>query len=264
MGLSFDGKRVALNRSDPQMARTTSGYSTCCEAFPCVSPPIREVNQIRFGHLDGSRIVFTSNRDGVGNLYQKLTSGGGSEELLRKSSEETWADDWTADGRFIVYQTFNPKTKWDLWILPMSGDQQPIPYLQTQFNEQQAQVSPDGKWIVYTSDESGTTEIYAQTFPAAGGKVRVSTDGGCQPTWRRDGRELFYIATDRKLIALDVKPGTSFEAGAPKTLFETRVLSLTDFRNHYAVSADGQRFLINSNSETTATLSASWLTGRRI
>jgi serine/threonine protein kinase len=253
MGLSFDGKRVAINRSDPQMGTNDLWLFDLLRGVPLrfTTDPGGESNPL--WSPDGSRIVFTSNRDGVGNLYQKITSGGGNEELLRKSSEETWADDWTADGRFIVYQTFNAKTKWDLWILPMSGDQQPIPYLQTQFNEEQAQVSPDGKWIVYTSDESGTTEIYAQTFPAAGGKVRVSTDGGCQPTWRRDGRELFYIATDRKLIALDVKPGTSFEAGAPKTLFETHVLSLTDFRNHYAVSADGQRFLINSNSETTAT-----------
>ena len=138
-------------------------------------------------------------------------------------------------------------------MLPMSGDPQPFLFLQTQFNEQQAQFSPDGKWIVYTSDESGTPEIYAQRFPSTGGKWRVSTGGGCQPTWRRDGRELFYIASDRKLMAVDVKLGTSFEAGVPKTLFETRVLSLTDFGNHYAVTADGQRFLINSTSEANST-----------
>ena len=137
-------------------------------------------------------------------------------------------------------------------MLPMSGDRQPFPFLQTQFNEQQAQFSPDGKWIVYTSDESGTPEIYARMFPATDGKWRVSTGGGCQPTWRRDGRELFYIASDRKLMAVDVKPGTSFEVSVPKKLFDTRVLSLTDFGNHYAASADGQRFLINSTIETNA------------
>jgi hypothetical protein len=93
--------------------------------------------------------------------------------------------------------------------------------------------------------------VYVQTFPASGGKSRVSTGGGCQPRWRGDGRELFYIAADRKLMAVGVKPGAAFEAGVPQALFGTRVLTLTEFRNHYAVSADGQRFLINSVIEET-------------
>ena len=201
---------------------------------------------------DGSRIVFASSREGVWNLYQKIASGVGNEETILKSSEAKVPDDWSSDGQFIVYQTYNPKTKLDLWVLPMSGDRQPFPFLQTEFNEQQAQFSPDGKWITYTSDESGAPEVYVQTFPASDSKWRVSTDGGGQPRWRRDGRELFYIAADRKLMAVDVKPGATFEAGVPKTLFDTRVLTVTDnFRNHYAVTADGQRFLINSNVEET-------------
>ena len=133
----------------------------------------------------------------------------------------------------------------------MSGDRQPFPLLQTEFNEQQAQFSPDGKWIVYTSDESGAPEVYAQTFPTTGSKWRVSTGGGCQPKWRRDGKELFYIAADRKLMAVDVMLGATFEAGVPKALFGTRIFSLTDFRNHYVATADGQRFLISSTIEET-------------
>ena len=186
-------------------------------------------------------------------MYQKIASGTGNEEVLLRSSEEKVPDDWSSDGRFIVYETLNPKTNKDLWVLPMSGDRQPFPFLQTEFNELQAQLSSDGKWIAYTSNESGALEVYVQTFPASGGgKWRVSIAGGCQPSWRRDGRELFYIAADRKLMAVDVKLGAIFEAGVPKTLFATRVLSLTDFRNHYAVSADGQRFLINSTMEETS------------
>jgi len=252
LGLSLDGKRAAVNRADQQLGTNDIWLFDLLRGVPLrfTTDPAGDSNPL--WSPDGSRIVFTSNREGVGNLYQKITSGGGNEELLLKSSDEKWPDDWTADGQFIVYQTFNPKTKWDLWLLPMSGDRQPTKFLETQFNEQQAHFSPDAKWIVYTSDESGTPEIYARTFPATDAKWRVSTGGGCQPAWRRDGRELFYIASDRKLMAVDVKLGTTFEASVPKTLFETRVLSLTDFGNHYAVAADGQHFLINSTNETNA------------
>ncbi|HET6645923.1 MAG TPA: protein kinase [Pyrinomonadaceae bacterium] len=212
---------------------------------------------------DGSSVVFSSSREGLMNLYQKIESGVGNEELLLKSTEAKIADDWSSDGQFIAYQTFNPKTKWDLLMVPMSGDRQPFAFLQTEFSEHQAQFSPDAKWIAYTSDESGGPEVYVQTFPASGGKWRVSTGGGCQPRWRRDGRELFYIAADRKLMAVDVKLGSTFEAGVPKPLFgPLGVLTLTDFRNHYAVTADGQRFLINTTIEgadtTPITVVVNW------
>jgi Tol biopolymer transport system component len=107
----------------------------------------------------------------------------------------------------------------------MTGERKPVPFLQTEFNEQQAQFSPDAKWIAYTSDESGAPEVYVQAFPALGSKLRISTGGGCQPQWRRDGKELFYVAADRKLMAVDVKTGATFEAGVPKPLFETRIFS---------------------------------------
>jgi hypothetical protein len=135
----------------------------------------------------------------------------------------------------------------------MSGGLEPFPFLQTEFNESQAQFSPDGKWIAYTSDESGAPEVYVQTFPVPGGKRRISTSGGSQPRWRQDGKELFYIAGDRKLMAVDVKLGAMLEAGVPKTLFAARILTLTAYRNHYAVTADGQRFLINSMIEEIGT-----------
>ena len=248
--LSPDERQAAVDRTDTQTG-TNDIWLFDSRGIPSrfTTDPASDSNPL--WSPDGSRIVFTSNREGVSNLYQKVASGVGNEEVLLKSSEEKWPDDWSSDGQFIVYQTFNPKTKWDLWVLPMSGDRQPFPFLQTEFNEQQAQFSPDGKWIAYTSNESGAPEVYAQTFPASGGRVRVSTGGGNQPRWRRDGRELFYIAADRKLMAVDVKLGATFEARVPKILFGTRVLSLTGFRNTYAVTADGQRFLINSTIEET-------------
>lgn len=252
LALSPDERRAAVDLTGTQTGTTDIWLFDLARGIPSrfTTDPANDDNPL--WSPDGSSIAFASDREGVFNLYQKVASGGGPEEVLFKSGEWKFPDDWSADGRFIVYQSLNPKTKWDLWVLPMSGDRQPLPFLQTEFNEEQAQFSPDGKWIAYTSDESGAPEVYVQTFPASGGKWRVSAGGGCQPRWRRDGRELFYIAADRRLMAVDVRLGATFEAGAPKALFGTRVLTLTVFRNHYAVSADGQRFLINSTIEETS------------
>ena len=253
VALSPDEKRAAVDLTDNQTGMTDLWlFDLLQRGVPSrfTTDPANDADPL--WSPDGSSIVFSSSREGVFNLYQKAASGVGSEEVLLKSSEDKVPDDWSADGRFIVYETLNQKTKSDLWVLPMSGDRQPFPFLQTEFNEQQAQFSPDGKWIAYTSDESGASEVYVQTFPASGGKWRVSTGGGVQPRWRRDGRELFYIAADQKLMAVDVKLGATFEAGVPKVLFGTRVPTLRNFRNHYAVSADGQRFLINSTIEETS------------
>ena len=197
---------------------------------------------------DGNTIVFSSNRDGVGNLYQKNAMGAGDEELLLKTDEEKWADDWTRDGKYIIYQTYS-KGHWDLWVLPMFGDRTPYPYLQASFNRSQARFSPDGKWVAYASDESGQPEIYVETFPASSSKWRVSTSGGTQPSWRGDGKQLYYIAGDRSLMSVEVSGGSQFESGVPQKLFTTRVLTMTDFRNAYLPSSDGKRFLINSEIE---------------
>ncbi|MCA1660594.1 MAG: hypothetical protein LC642_08695, partial [Verrucomicrobiaceae bacterium] len=210
--LSPDETRAAVDLTDTQTGTEDIWLFDLSRGIPSrfTTDPANDSNPL--WSPDGSRIVFTSNREGVRNLYQKIASGGGNEEVLLKSTEEKVPDDWSSDGQFIVYQTINRKTKWDFWVLPMSGDRQPFPFLQTEFNEQAAQFSPDGKWIAYSSDESGAPEVYVQTFPASGGRWRVSTDGGRQPRWRRDGRELFYITADGKLMAVDVKLGATFEA----------------------------------------------------
>jgi eukaryotic-like serine/threonine-protein kinase len=249
LALSPDERRAAVDLTDTQTGANDIWLFDLARGVPSRFTTHPAGDSQPLWSPDGGRIVFASGREGVLNLYQKAASGVGKEELLLKSDEAKVPDDWSADGRFIVYETLNPKTKWDLWVLPMTGDQQPFRFLETEFNEQQAQFSPDGKWIAYTSDESGTPEVYVQTFPASAGKWRVSTGGGFQPQWGRDGRELFYIAPDRKLMAVGVKSGAAFEAGAPEPLFVTRVLTMTDFRNHYVVTADAQRFLINSTIE---------------
>ncbi len=252
--LSPDEKRVAFGRQEPQgggsdiwlmeIARgnlTRFTFDPAGDQSPIWSP-------------DGSRIVFNSDREGVLNLYQKAASGAGNDEALLKSDYAKIPNDWSADGRLILYQTGAQTT--DIWVLPLSGEQKPFPFLQTEFNEGWGRFSPDGKWIAYSSNESGSWQVYVQSFPASGGKWMISTDGGAQPQWRRDGKELFYISSDRKLMTVDVKGnGSTFEAAVPKALFDLRLQTpaLPGPRNFYIAAADGKRFLVASVSEERIT-----------
>ncbi len=149
---------------------------------------------------DGTRILFTSEREGKRDIYQKLSSGAGGEELVLTSDTFKETADWSADGRYVLYVNNDPQTKSDLWVLPLFGDKQPVPFLATEFDEDQGRFSPNGRWVAFASDESGKTEVYVQTFPDSGGKSQISTGGGAQPVW--SGRELFYIDPDRKLMSV--------------------------------------------------------------
>jgi len=206
---------------------------------------------------DGSRIVFSSNRKGVADLFQKPAAGAGTEELLLATTQIKIATDWSPDGHFLLYRSDDPKTQFDLWALPLSGDRKPLVVVQTNFNERDAQFSPDGKWIAYESDESGRYEIYVQPFPGPGNKVQISADGGMQVRWRRDGKELFYVAADGRLMSVPIQftsNGTIVEAGSPVPLFMTRIPHPVQniAKQQYAVSPDGQRFLMNTIEEETA------------
>lgn len=143
---------------------------------------------------DGSRIVLASLRNGLPDFYEKPVSGTGTETLLFASSEFKNIFDWSADGRFILYTSQTPKAGRDLWALPLFGDRKPFLVAQTPFEETEGRFSPDGRWIAYQSNESGRTEIYVKPFPGSGGRSQVSTDGGTNAQWGRDGRELFYRA----------------------------------------------------------------------
>lgn len=196
------------------------------------------------------------------SISVKGASGGGQEELLVKMGTPSgWGMDWSRDGRFILYQIPGPKTGQDLWVAPQFGDRKPYPYLQAQFDEQLGRFSPDGNWVAYVSDESGRDEVYVQAFPLSGEKQTISSGGGSEPQWRKDGSELFYVAGDRNLMAVPVKPGKVFRAGAPKALFP---ITLSAFgRSYYAVSGDGQRVLTNQTSGelTPITVVLNWTAG---
>jgi dipeptidyl aminopeptidase/acylaminoacyl peptidase len=147
------------------------------------------------------------------------------------------------DGRFLVYETSDPKTRIDLWILPLSGDRTPAPLVTSPFDEFAAQFSPDGRWIAYTSNESGRGEVYVQSFPGPGGKWQVSAAGGGTPRWTRDRKQLLYYGSDGRLMAAAVRLAPAFEASAPVPLFKVALLEAPD--RQYEVSHDGSRILAN-------------------
>ena len=215
---------------------------------------------------DGTRIAFTSNRDGAFNLYQKASNGAGSEEPVFKSPYVKYFTDWSPDGRFVLFDNLDPRTNFDLWILPVAGDEKPRPIVASPFTDTSGRFSPNGNWIAYASDESGRSEVYVRNFQGSDNRWQISKSGGFQPQWARDGKELFYIAPDRKLMAVSVSmDASSFEASPPRALFETAVPDLENARNRYAVSGAG-RFLINTvlGEETTRpiTIVLNWAAGK--
>jgi eukaryotic-like serine/threonine-protein kinase len=196
----------------------------------------------------GADIVFTSRRGSTADLVSRSIAGASpGESLLLRTPEMKIGGNWTHDNRFIVFTRSDPRTKLDLWTLSVA-DRAATPFLETPFNEMHAQVSPDGRWIAYASDESGAWEVYIQAFPDGGAKRTISMDGGAEPYWRRDGQELFYLAPDGTLMAVPVKVGSdAFNAGRPVPLFQARIpADIITFRNHYAPAGDGQRFLVDA------------------
>jgi eukaryotic-like serine/threonine-protein kinase len=199
---------------------------------------------------DGGRIMFRSAAvEGGSRLYLKNASGAGSEQLVLVSGMAISLEDWSHDGRFVVFARPGKQSPSDLWLLQLEPNARPRPFLEMAFNKTQAKISPDGRWIAYTSNESGGDEVYVQSFPVPGSKRQISTSGGVQARWRNDGRELYYLASDQRLMAVPVKGGVTFDAGAPAPLFRTRLLAQgsqsVGLPTSYDVSPDGQRFLLN-------------------
>ena len=222
--LSASGDRLAFNLAD---ARTGKGDIWIRDLTRGVTSrfSLGPGNNIRpLWSPDGGTIVFASDRDGTLDLYEKSTQGQGGEKLLHKSASASYASSWSRDGRYIAYATQDPKSNWDLWALPTFGDRKPVPILVAPFIEIQPAFSPDGRLVAYTSNESGRTEIYVQTFPDGAGRWQVSNSGGTDPSWRGDGKELFYRTPDQKLMAVEIRAaGGDFQAGIPQSLFPVRI-----------------------------------------
>jgi Tol biopolymer transport system component len=253
--LSPDGTRLAVSKFSsktssniwlmdlPGGRSTRFTFGSAMDVGPVWSP-------------DGSSIIFESNRDGRGNLYQKPVSSLKEEEILLRSSEDNNPESWSRDGRFLLYLARKPnKNETDIWVLPLEGDKKPFPFLITDFSEDDAHFSPDGRWVAYTSDESGQREVYVRSFsmnPArtaveAGGKWHISAGSGAWPHWRNDGRELYYRSLpDGRLMAVDIATTPTFRAGTPRPL-GTPLSFTTEWPDEGTLwdsTADGKRFLI--------------------
>jgi serine/threonine protein kinase len=200
------------------------------------------------------RIAFSAAGPGKpGDIYAKSLNGAGKAELLLASSNMKHPNDWSHDGRFLIYDDHAGATRQDLWILPLEGDRKPFPFVATSADETLAQFSPDDKWVAYQSDESGRPEIYVQGFApgqspaAANGKWQISNSGGRAPHWRGDGKELFYVSLDGKMMAVPIRSTAPFSPGAPVPLFDVALRFAGGFP--YDVTADGSRFLVDMNEK---------------
>jgi len=196
---------------------------------------------------DGSRIAYASLRAGMWGLYRKPSSGVGQEELLFESRAPKAPLGYSHDGTSLLFQNVDPKTNSDLWLLPLGGDKKPVPSVQSAFSESAGQISPDGRWVAYGSNQSGRSEIYVQGLSNQAGRWQVSTGGGLEPRWRHDGKELFFRLAFGRIYAVGVETaGDGLRFGIPKVLFEYPYRPPTHSVPFltYAVSADGQRFFI--------------------
>jgi len=199
---------------------------------------------------DGARVIFASDREGAWTFFEKPATGATNEQAIVKNQFGAFPTSWSSDGRYLIYHILSRETKYDLMLFPLAGGQ-PVPFLRTRFNETHGAFSPDGRWVAYSSDETGTSEVYIQRFDTSGstprgtGKWQISTSGGFQPHWRRDGKELYYATSDHKLMAVDNSSSAdSLKAGIPHALFEIQFDPTPITSVAYSPSRDGQRFLV--------------------
>ena len=264
LAISPDGERVALQKNDSgngtgasdiwlrEFARGTTDRLTFDPAVdwaPVWSP-------------SGDRVVYASQRDGVENLYWKVSSNAGDDQPLLKSDAAKLPLSWSRDGRFLLYSVRSTKTRDDLWVLPMDGKEgakaEGKVFLETPAFESQGQFSPDSHFIAYTSDATGASQIYVRPFSPDGnatGQWMVSVGGGIMPRWSRDGKELFFISADSKLMSVPVNiTGGTFRPGAPQELFPVPIVGGAGInRGHrWDVAPDGKKFLFNVTAAATS------------
>jgi Tol biopolymer transport system component len=253
--LSPDGRRVAVGITESQshiwlydLSRDTLTRFTFegnSNQYPAWTP-------------DGKRIAFQSNKEGVLNLFRQMADGSGSLERLTTSDNTQTANSWSPDGQLLAFHEIDPATQRDIWVLRMGDPSQGSgqvskaqPFLRTRFDEAGPRFSPDARWLAYISNESGRYEIYVQPYPGPGGKWQVSTEGGTEPVWNPNGRELFYRSGD-KMMVVDIATQPSFAAGKPRMLFEGQYVPTPATAPNYDVSPDGQRFLMLKPVEQAA------------
>ncbi len=262
--LTPDEKRVVYDRSDAVSGNvdlwavdvagadpTRLTFDPLVDMFPVCSPV-------------GHEVMFATLREGAPNLFRQLIAAPGSEKAVMRSLLPKLPLDWSRDRRLLVYAILNPKTNFDIMVVPVSGGES-VALAATTADERNARISPDGRFIAYVSNENaGSFDVWVQPFPTTGVRWQVSKNGGYQPLWRRDGRELYYIAPDKKLVAVEVRVEASgFATGVSRALMDTRITGWggVNSGSQYAVTADGERFLISTATEGVLpiTLAVNWM-----
>ena len=236
--LSPDGRRAAVNVEAGTLEIAT--YDFARGALTTVATP--GSSQAPRWTADGARITYRGTRAGSRTLWWKTIDTGAPEEQLLTGPHLQTPGMWSADGQWLVYTESHPATASDLWTLPRGANATPRVLVNTPFFESHPRLSPDGRWLAYVSDEPGRIEVFVQPFPEAGPRVQISSDGGIEPVWSRDGRELFYLSGSR-MMAVAVEAGSAFKAGTPRALFDGRFTVSPNGVAGYDVAADG-RFLM--------------------
>ena len=265
----FEGVSIS-----PDGARVAFGYFDANESLNHIAVATRNGVPRRFTFArgnqyspvwspDGSRLAFSDDEAGVDTLAVKPLAGTSNERpLIPPPPSSTYAQCWSPDGEHVLYRVQDPRTGFDVWLLTLASGKRE-PYLHGPSDESQAQFSPDGSWVAYTSTESGRPEVYVQPFPATGAKWQVSVGGGEQPRWRRDGKELFFLAPDRNLMSVPITVPGAFDSESPRVLFATHIpFGDLNVSQAYDVTPDGERFLIAGADPMTPQSPITVVTGR--
>ena len=251
--LSPDGQRLAVSiNEDIWLMDWTRGIN---ERF--THDPAREGDVV--WSPDGTQLAFTSFRSGSGDIFVKDASGLGEATLLVGTPAAEFLEDWSNDGRYIVYKSTADQ---DYYAIPLLEEpREPFRVIQSPFNLDEVEFSPDSEWLAYNSDDSGSHQVYVISFPAADQRRQISTEGGAAPRWRSDGRELYYLALDGKMMAVDIELGESIGSGIPRVLFETGLTTLYNL-DQYDVTPDGEQFIVRvpltEDTPTPITVVLNW------
>jgi eukaryotic-like serine/threonine-protein kinase len=258
--LSPDGRRIAMGLRESGLAPDVWILDlTRGSLSPLTHGPASNFDPI--WSPDGKRIFYVSERP-VFEIFSKAADGSGNEEMLLSTSNDKYPNSISPDGKTLLLTTTISHANGDLWTVPLQSPKEAKPFLATEFDESRGAFSPDGGWVAYQSSESGRDEVYVRSFPGGGNRLQVSTEGGFEPVWAKNGKELYY-RSGRKLISVPVKLGADFVTGTPKVLFEGEFAGLSgavgtlgfatgDETSAYDVSPDGQRFYFIQEDKTPA------------